>query len=177
MHPAVARPAPAASRNAPAAGKDVAPDAPETMRAGQTEPGPMPPAPVQAEGMSVSRWSLEPTGGASAEPTVTIAATREHITYTLPVSEARLPASLLARTQPAVAAAGASTSFDARPPAPLLPPPSQPASATVTTPVDAPASPSAAMGATERAAIPGPVATDDEFRTMALRFGPGTRES
>lgn len=173
MHPAVARPTPAASRNAPAAGKDVAPDAPETMWAGEAEPGPMPTAPVPAD-MPVSRWSTEPPGGASAEPTVTIAATREHITYTLPVSEARLPASLLARTQPAPAA---STSFDARPPAPLLPPPSRPGSATATTPVEPPASAPAAMGATERSAIPGPVATDDEFRTMALRFGPGTRES
>jgi hypothetical protein len=55
-----------------------------------------------------------PSTSVTPEPTVTVEATRETITYTLPVSEARLPASLSLRAaRPAVGATGLE-------PAPLL---------------------------------------------------------
>lgn len=164
MHPAAARPFQAAPRNAPATGKGPSPDAPETMRASEPELSPVPMEPAARDDKPASSWSSEQPTGATAEPTVTIAATRERITYTLPVSEARLPASLLARGRPDAIEAGplvvaTSTAFEASPTLPH--PPSSPS----TTSVDVAAT-----------VVPGPVAADDDLLSMALRFGPGARE-
>ncbi|MGE0697851.1 MAG: hypothetical protein AB7O57_02020 [Hyphomicrobiaceae bacterium] len=99
----------------------------------------------------------------AAEPTITVAATRESVTYTLPVSEARLPATLLARlgsadrpvAEPPASVPSETAAPPALPPRPVLPPPARP---TV-------------------AAAPAPTETADEIRTLALRFGPGPRET
>ena len=118
---------------------------------------------------------------APAEPTVTVAATRESVTYTLPVSEARLPATLLARTQmspivlspelpPAAAApeGGAMPASEVQQPALPLPPPVRPATVSASTP-----STSEAVAASPAAQIE----PQDEIRTMAMRFGPASREA
>jgi hypothetical protein len=99
------------------------------------------------------------------EPAVTVSVSRESLTYSLPVSEARLPPSLLARGSlgrgavvDAVAAVSAAT---AKTSAPLQ----------------------VAAGDAEHAgehqqlipATPGSEA-QDELRSIALRFGPQTRE-
>lgn len=164
MHPAAARPFQAAPRNAPVNGNGPVPDAPETMRASEPELSPAPIEPAAREDKPATSWSSEQPTGATAEPTVTIAATRERITYTLPVSEARLPASLLARRRPDAIeacplAVATSTAFEA---SPALPQP--------------PASPPTAAVDVTATVVPGPVTADDDLLSMALRLGPGARE-
>lgn len=123
------------------------------------------------------------------EPTVTVAATRETVTYTLPVSEARLPASLMGRTTAVNIAAAMPTAVEvpgAVSPVKILPPPLAPlhnaaeADAIEMTPVPG-GSPDAAVAAIGGSATPINSAISaelagDEIRTLALRFGPAGRE-
>ncbi len=111
------------------------------------------------------------------EPTVTIAATRESVTYTLPVSEARLPASLLSRIEMTRSDSPAETAVD------ITPVDVAGQSATLRTPEQtAVIALPAASQADENAAIvaAAPVAANagaqDEYQAIALRFGPATRE-
>ena len=95
LHPAIARPGPT-SPNAP---RQMDPSyieqplAPVSGALARSQTGGAMPQTIESE-----HWA-EPSSPTPriSEPTVIIAATRESVTYTLPVSEARIPASLLAR--------------------------------------------------------------------------------
>ncbi len=81
MHPAVVRP------GAPS---------------GTAASGGASPTPVQRASEGMLARALEPIAAPSAEPSVMVAAVRETVTYTLPVSEAALPRSLFGATEEAV---------------------------------------------------------------------------
>lgn len=128
--------------------------------------GPVPVAPAEAS--LVRRHTIEPT--------VTVAATRESVTYTLPASEARLPESLLARAGPRDDVAGVvrqDAGVDGLTRASIRPLPVQ---------VDRPAAEAAPPVSVdvERppvvAPAPQPDAHQDALRAIALRFGPQPRE-
>ena len=150
-------------------------------------------APISAVAAPVAAPPVAaPPVATPAEPTVTVAATRETVTYTLPVSEARLPPSLLARaqskTQVATATApmpGDATYVVSAAPAKALPPPLRPAASVIEADVIAlPASSSSPMVAAKpvvehSAPVIQSAAGDtigEDVRSMALRFGPATRE-
>ena len=131
------------------------------------------PAPQAPQEPSDPPLQWQPSSG----PTVTVAATRETITYTLPVSEARLPAALLARSAAISRSADAIAPAADGPPAPAkrdalpsLPPPQRPLSAMV------PADPGDTREAITPPAPPAVELDADEVGLLARRFGPGNRE-
>ncbi len=174
LHPAVARtgqPSPTQPRDPEAnlADQTVPPTAEssaEPPRAGTT---------VQVA--DLARLPGTPPPSRPVEPTVTIAATRESVTYTLPVSEARLPASLLGRVElsphaPTSGLAGPASPLSETPHVVLLQP-SEPAGPLALGPTAPGAEAPAPVDGTLPALTP---EAQDDFRSIALRFGPATRE-
>jgi len=180
LHPAVGR----AAASEKAAGRDEGPSSGGTPE--MTEPGMVqtrvdnPPSRPEASAPAIDRPMSAPSDEeppAGVERTVTVAATRESVTYTLPVSEARLPDRLLARAESErnVTIAGvppiesAATAVPTR--ASMRPLRSQ-------SELEGPAPALSAPGA-ERAVdslnTPSPDAPDG-LEAIALRFGPPTRE-
>jgi hypothetical protein len=174
IHPAMSRPV---QQSGPERGAELSP-----MR-----PNVPPLTGTAAEASVEARDDAEPTRQATgpatpAEPTVTVSATRESISYKLPMSEARLPMSLAGSGRRAVVAENIVAADADTPSAPSLPPP-------------LPAAPASATGETSPAAAdthqsPGPAAIShdrqpsenpreapvDDVQTLARRFGPVVRE-
>ena len=92
LHPAVGRPFGSTQREAPVE-RDRNPPAGPDIRQSDADRNDPPRSTDPSVGGQMN------AGFASAEPIVTVAAMRESFTFTLPVSEARLPASLAGRMQ------------------------------------------------------------------------------
>lgn len=173
LHPAVSRSGqpPAEQADAPSGGVGHDPSA-----ALPTEPQASSQRSVTRNIPPDLRFPVAATRGSAGEPTVTIAATRESVTYTLPVSEARLPPSLLARAvepplQPLESALPRSLEL---PEAPPLASPGEPATASASPPPLPTTDPQISVPPPPYAGVSG-MATD-ELRSLALRFGPAKRE-
>ncbi len=203
LHPAVSRPMPLSPRFVPELSRDPEPSA--SGGRSNSAPGaspatemPTPPGHPQATlhgpaasmashamatqaptGLEAVAYRLDVAAPLPSEPMVTVAATRETVTFTLPVSEARLPPSLLARVQmPPVGAADPGVDAAAVAPPVALPPPLKPNLGAGAEPTLAPATDEdgAALGFDEGASRQHGFASE-EARAMALRFGPATREA
>jgi len=173
LHPAVSRssqpPAEQADVASGTAGLDPSP-------AVSTRPEPSSHRSVTRDVPPDLPFPVAATRGSADEPTVTIAATRESVTYTLPVSEARLPPSLLARAdvsppQPPEDALPRPLELSE---APYLASPGEPATASASPPPLPITDPQISIPPPSYAGVPG-MATD-ELRSLALRFGPAKRE-
>ncbi|MBS0242921.1 MAG: hypothetical protein JSS20_12150 [Proteobacteria bacterium] len=150
LHPAVNRPTSPVPADGAENANHVGPDTDEK------------PVASASETVEVVPARIEPIVASAPEKTVTVAATRETVTYTLPVSEARLPASLAGWRDEAIEAM-APEAADAAGTAPIVSPPALPP----------PLKPAAAM---RGAAGPAIEPSGDDVRNLALRFGPAPRE-
>ena len=136
---------------------------------------PVGPAPVQRASDGMLARALEPVPPSAAEPSVTVAAVRETVTYTLPVSDAALPRSLfdvadktekLAEQRPELPEVAIAAPSAAEAPVISLPPPPLPVQPT----------PDTGESATPSTHAPETVDHDDP-RTMALRLRPEKRDA
>lgn len=196
LHPAVSRPMPPRSMPEPvrepeppaSSGWGNVASTPSTPSEMPTPPGhpqgslhvPAPSInPRAPTGLEAVAYRLDVEVPPPAEPMVTVAATRETMTFTLPVSEAWLPPSLLARVQmPPVTTDDRVIDAEVVSPAGALPPPPKPSLGIAAEPVSVPATHAGGtdLGSDERTGLD-QVAGSDEARAMALRFGPATREA